>query len=107
MSKDPAFLFYPTDFMGMVMNFDNEETGMFIKLLCLQFFQGHYTEEDIMRITGYAPTERLFNKLTVDAQGYYFNEWLEERIIKRRKYAESRRKNRQGKKKKKEIEDSC
>lgn len=94
MSKDPAFLFYPSDFIGMVINFDNEETGMFIKLLCLQFFQGHFTENDVMRITGYEPTERLLNKFRIDEQGNLYNEWLEELIIKRRKFTESRRRNR-------------
>ena len=94
MSKDPAFLFYPTDFMGFVMNFDNEETGMFIKLLCLQHIQGHFTDSDLMRLTDNEPTERLLDKFKTDSQGKYYNEWLEELILKRREYTESRRRNR-------------
>jgi hypothetical protein len=105
--KDPAFLFYPTDFMGFVMNLDDAETGQFIKLLCLQHIQGHFSENDLMNITGYEPSERLLKKFELDAQGLFFNEWIDALIIKRKAYAESRRKNRKGKKKKREIEDSC
>ena len=108
--RDPAFLFYPTDFMGFVMNLDDSETGQFIKLLCLQHIQGHFSENDLMNITGYEPSEKLLKKFELDEQGLYFNEWIEALIKKRVEYTKSRSNNRKtgyAKKKQKEIEDSC
>ena len=39
--KDPAFLFYSSDFLSGTMLMNNEEIGIYIKLICLQHQQGH------------------------------------------------------------------
>lgn len=40
MAKDPAFLFYPQDFIMGTMHFSNEQIGIYIKLLCFQHQHG-------------------------------------------------------------------
>ena len=41
MAKDPAFLFYPNDYIGGTMGMTFEEKGAYIELLMLQFNRGH------------------------------------------------------------------
>jgi hypothetical protein len=43
MSKDPAFLFYPNDYIGGTMGMTFEEKGAYMELLMLQFNRGHMT----------------------------------------------------------------
>ena len=43
MAKDPAFLFYPNDYIGGTMGMTFEEKGAYIELLMLQFNRGHMT----------------------------------------------------------------
>lgn len=98
--KDPAFLFYPTDFMGMTIDLNYEERGIFITLLCMQFLNGHISDFSMLKIMGEEQNKTLWDKFETDINGNYFNVWLDERIEERRTWTESRRKNRLGKKKK-------
>ena len=52
MSKDPAFLFYPNDYLGGTMGMTFEEKGAYIELLMLQFNRGHMTEHMIGHTVG-------------------------------------------------------
>ena len=40
MAKDPAFLFYPSDFLTGTMFMGNEQVGIYIRLLCSQHQHG-------------------------------------------------------------------
>jgi len=40
MAKDPAFLFYSSDFLSGTFTLSNEHKGMYITLLCLQHQKG-------------------------------------------------------------------
>lgn len=40
MAKDPAFLFYPSDFLTGTMFMSNEQVGIYIRLLCSQHQHG-------------------------------------------------------------------
>lgn len=40
MAKDPAFLFYPSDFLTGTMFMNNEQIGIYIRLLCSQHQHG-------------------------------------------------------------------
>lgn len=40
MTKDPAFLFYPSDFLTGTMFMNNEQIGIYIRLLCSQHQHG-------------------------------------------------------------------
>jgi len=92
MSKDPAVLFYTSDFLSGTMTMSNDEVGMYIKLLCLQHQQGRLKEKDMYYICS-TYVESVFSKFKVDTNGMYYNERMESEAQKRKKYSDSRRKN--------------
>lgn len=92
MSKDPAFLFYSSDFLTGCMDLTMEERGQYITLICLQHQKGHLTEKTICLSVGNVSVDVL-KKFKKDENGLLYNERVEEEIEKRREYAESRRKN--------------
>lgn len=92
MSKDPAFLFYSSDFLTGCMDLTMEERGQYITLICLQHQKGHLTEKTICLSLGSVSVDVL-KKFKKDENGLLYNERVEEEIEKRREYAESRRKN--------------
>lgn len=94
--KDPAVLFYTSDFITGTLTMTDEQRGKYILLLCLQHQQGYLTEEDMLQICK-AYDERIFSKFEKDKFGYYFNERMKKESEKRNKYIESRRNNRQQK----------
>ena len=97
MAKDPAFLFYPGDWLGGTMTFSRSHKGAYMDLLMGQYNNGHMSIEDIQIILG-SDFETMWEsklklKFKVDADGKYFNEKLESEILKRKKFTESRKKN--------------
>ena len=98
--KDPAFLFYSSDFLSGTMLMSDEDVGKYIRLLCLQHQKGHLKEKDMLSICK-TFSEDIFSKFKKDEEGNYYNERLEYEANKRKAYSESRRNNR---KKKEEIE---
>src|SRR3989304_569870 len=91
-NKDPAILFYTSDFLTGTMTMSNEDVGKYIRLLCLQHQRGKLAEKDMLYIcTTYV--EAVFEKFVKDEQGFYQNKRLEKETLKRKKYCESRRKN--------------
>jgi hypothetical protein len=96
MSKDPAFLFYSSDFLTGTMFMDNEQVGKFIRLICAQHQKGRLTEKDMLKICG-THDEDIFEKFALDGAGLYYNERLEQEVEKRKAYSESRRNNRKKK----------
>jgi uncharacterized protein YdaU (DUF1376 family) len=90
--KDPAFLFYSADFTIGTQFLTNEQTGIYIRLLCAQHQTGHLSEAKMLQI---CPTkdEAIFAKFSCDPKGNYYSKRLEEEISKRRHYCESRLKN--------------
>lgn len=97
MAKDPAVLFYTSDFLSGTMLMRNDQVGKYIKLLCIQHQQGHLSEEDMLEICG-AYDERIFSKFVKDENGLYYNVRMEVEANKRRAYIESRSNNRKGNK---------
>ena len=96
MSKDPAFLFYSSDFLTGTLLMSMEQKGKFITLLCIQHQKGHMSERDMLQICG-TYDEDIFDKFQKDSDGKFFNERLKEEIEKRKSYSESRRNNRKKK----------
>lgn len=94
--KDPAFLFYSSDFLSGTMLMSDEEVGQYIRLLCLQHQKGHLKEKDLLSICK-VHNEEIFSKFKIDEEGYYYNERLEIETNKRKAYSESRRNNRKKK----------
>ena len=92
MAKDPAFLFYSSDFLNGVADLTMEERGQFITLLCLQHQKGTLTDKTIRLSLGSVSVDVL-SKFTKDKQGNFYNERLSEEIEKRIQFTESRRNN--------------
>ncbi len=91
-SKDPAFLFYSADFLVGVMDLTDEETGQYIKLICLQHQKGRLKKESIYRMFPNI-SDSVLEKFEIDENGLYYNPRVEEEIEKRNKYIEAQRSN--------------
>lgn len=94
MSRDPAFLFYSSDFLTGTFGMSDAQVGQYIRLMCLQHQKGHLSEQLIKSITGGVLDSGVMAKFEQDEEGLYFNVRLEEESKKRAKYSESRRQNR-------------
>lgn len=93
MCADPAFLFYSSDFLTGTTLMSNEQVGKYIRLMCLQHQTGHLAEKHMLNICK-TYDEDIFCKFKKDGDGKYYNERLENEIIKRENYSKSRRANR-------------
>ncbi len=93
MSKDPAFLFYSSDFLTGTALMSDEQVGKYIKLLCYQHQKGHLTERDMLKICS-THDEDILCKFEKDENGLYYNVRLQQEVEKRKAYSESRRQNR-------------
>lgn len=96
MAKDPAFLFYPNDYIGGTMGMTFEEKGAYIELLMLQFNRGHMDSHMIGHCVGQL-WHRIKSKFVQDENGLWYNERLDIEKIKRKAFSESRRNNIKGK----------
>ena len=96
MSKDPAFLFYPNDYLGGTMGMTFEEKGAYMDLLMMQFNRGHMTSHMIGQTVGQLWVN-IEDKFTKDDKGLYYNERLEEEQNKRKAFTDSRKNNIKGK----------
>jgi uncharacterized protein YdaU (DUF1376 family) len=92
MAKDPAFLFYPNDWIGGTMGMTFEEKGAYMELLMMQFNRGHMTSHMIGQVIGQLWVN-IQDKFTQDENGLWYNQRLEEEKNKRQKFTESRRNN--------------
>jgi hypothetical protein len=99
--KDPAILFYTSDFITGTLTMTDEQVGKYIRLLCLQHQKGRLTEKDMLFICK-SYDEDIFCKFIQNGDKKYFNERLESEIKRRLKYSESRSNNRKGSQKKEE-----
>ena len=98
MAKDPAFLFYTSDFLTGTMLMNDEQVGKYIRLLCLQHQKGRLSKKHMLSICK-AYDQDIFEKFKKE-DDFFYNERLEDESIKRAKFAESRRNNAKGTKKK-------
>jgi len=99
MSKDPAFLFYPGDYLRDTQCLSEKAQVAYDRIMCehmrnicirqkqLNFFIKRLSDDE---------KEEIILTLTKIEGGYQIH-WVAESIIKRRSYTESRRKNREGK----------
>jgi len=95
MGKDPAFLFYPNDWLGGTMGMTFEQKGAYMELLMMQFNQGQFTEaqaKQVLSICFDVAWATIKQKFLTDGT-YYWNRRLREEIEKRQRFTESRRLN--------------
>ena len=91
MAKDPAVLFYTSDFLSGTFTMDNEQVGKYIRLLCLQHQKGKLTQKDMLSICKAYDSE-IWDKFKVE-DGLYYNDRMYNETIRRQKFTESRRNN--------------
>jgi len=94
--KDPAFLFYPNDYIGGTMGMTFEEKGAYVDLLMLQFNRGHMTSHMVGQVIGQLeaePQAEIMSKFKKDEDGCFYNERLELEIEKRKAFVQSRNNN--------------
>ena len=97
-NRDPAVLFYTSDFLSGVADLTMSERGQYITLLCLQHQKGHLSKKTITLSVGKV-SDDVLSKFRVDEEERYYNVRMEEEIKKRAAYSQSRAKNRKGKSK--------
>ena len=95
-NKDPAFLFYSSDFLTGTMFMSDSQLGKYIKILCTQHQKGHLSEKDMLKICKRYDKD-IFEKFVKDENGKYYNIRLEKEIEKRSAYSKSRSDNRKNK----------
>jgi uncharacterized protein YdaU (DUF1376 family) len=95
MAKDPAFLFYPNDYIGGTMGMTFEEKGAYIEILMLQFNRGHMTSHMIGQLVGQL-WESIRCKFVQDEEGLWYNIRLDQEKDKRMSFTQSRRNNIKG-----------
>ena len=95
-NKDPAFLFYSSDFLTGTMFMSDTQIGKYIKILCTQHQKGHLSEKDMLKICKRYDKD-IFEKFVKDESGKYYNIRLEREIEKRSAYSKSRANNRKNK----------
>ena len=96
MAKDPAFLFYPNDWLGGTMGMTFEEKGAYLELLMLQFNRGHMTADMINHMVGHL-WDKVKEKFIEDENGLWYNSRLELEQQKRKNFTKSRKNNLSGK----------
>lgn len=97
--KDPAFLFYPNDYLGGTLGMTFEQKGAYIELLMLQFNRGHMTSHMIGHTLGQNGGQIwdvIKDKFKIDDEGKFYNERLELEQNKRKAYTDSRLNNIKG-----------
>jgi uncharacterized protein YdaU (DUF1376 family) len=95
MAKDPAFLFYPNDWIGGTMGMTFEEKGAYMELLMMQFNRGHMDGHMIGQVVGQM-WDKIKAKFIQDTEGKWYNVRLEEEQIKRKAFTNSRKNNLKG-----------
>lgn len=92
MGKDPAFLWYPNDYLGGTLGMTFEERGAYVHLLMMQFNRGHMTSHMVGQEVGQL-WEKLKDKFIQDEKGLWYNERLDIEKQKRQAFIKSRRNN--------------
>ena len=93
MGKDPAVLFYTSDFLGGVTLMSMKERGQYITLLCLQRERGHMTEKEMQKAIGGKLSEELRSKFVLDEEGRLYNVRMETEVQKRNAHCQKQREN--------------
>jgi hypothetical protein len=98
MAKDPAFLFYDADAARDVSHLNRLERGCYFDIMQAQKKFGRMKTELIQKVLGkdYDTCWRNLEISLYCENGYYYIPWLEESILKRKRYCASRGRNRLG-----------
>jgi uncharacterized protein YdaU (DUF1376 family) len=96
MAKDPAMLWYWSDWHGGTSTLNRFLKGCYMDLLNAQFNSGHLSLDEVKTVLG-ADFDQVWptlqKKFSRDPDGNFFNVRLDEEKIKRANFTASRRKN--------------
>ncbi len=81
MSKDPAFLFYTSDFLTGTMLMNNEQVGIYIRLLCVQHQHGGLIDK--VSFNSMISNNEIIKTKFVEVEEGFYNKRLMDEIIKR------------------------
>ena len=92
MGKDPAFLFYPGDWLGGTMHMQRITRACYFDLLMLQFNRGAFTIDEARGCLGsdFDKWNLIEDKFVCENSKYY-NERLKNEINKRKAFTDSRK----------------
>ena len=82
MSKDPAILFYTSDFISGSQFLSDDQCGKYIRALCAQHQHGHLTEKQLQQII--KNDFEVSEKFKKDESGLFYNERMKIEIDKRK-----------------------
>lgn len=94
-NKDPAYLFYPSDFEMGTMGMSYEQKGKYISLLNLQHSKGGYLKErDLKRVLDFNNDDdiEVLEKFKFE-DDKYFNKRLLDEIERRKSHSQKQREN--------------
>lgn len=83
MAKDPAFLFYPSDFLTGTMFMNNEQLGIYIRLLCSQHQHGGIIDK--ISFNSMVGQHEIVKAKFIECELGFYNERLAEEMQKRQK----------------------
>ncbi len=95
MGKDPAVLFYTSDFLTGTSFFSYEERGQYITLLCQQHQAGSIPENHMISVCKSLDSV-VAKKFTRDTDGTYYQWRMREETERRSNYCKSRSNNKSG-----------
>ena len=102
MAKDPAFLFYPGDYLRDTQCLSERSQVAYDRIMCEHMRNICITQQQLKfftkRLTGDEKDE--LNMILTKVDDGYQIDWVVDSILKRRAYSESRRRNRKSKSKK-------
>ena len=93
MAKDPAFLFYTSDFLTGTIMMDMTERGQYITILCLLHQHGGFLPMEQLEFVVGKISSRLLVKFEVNEKNELFNKRLLQETTKRQAFCQSRREN--------------
>ena len=99
MAKDPAFLFYPGDYLKDTQMLSEKSQVAYDRIMCEHMRNICITQQQLKFFTKRLNPEEVeeIKMVLTEVKGGYQIEWVAESISKRKAYSESRRKNREGK----------
>jgi uncharacterized protein YdaU (DUF1376 family) len=83
MAKDPAFLFYPSDFLTGTMFMNNEQIGIYIRLLCSQHQHGGIIDK--ISFNTLVGENLIIKSKFIETETGFYNERLTSEMDKRNK----------------------
>lgn len=90
--QDPAYRLFTADFLVRTSTMSDEQVGKYIRLLCYQHQNGHSTEAEMISLCK-GRDELVFSKFLKDEKGLYYNEEMENEILRRSDVSKSKTQN--------------